>query len=70
MAPAYSVDEAVKVMQALHPTLVVARLQDEPALREQMAADPNISDIPLLVLTEENDAPQLMIEEIRKALRH
>lgn len=70
VAPAYSVDEAVKVMRALHPTLVVARLQDEPALREQMQADPTISDIPLLVLTEENDAPQLMIEEIRKALRH
>jgi CheY-like chemotaxis protein len=70
VAPAYSVDEAVKVMRALHPTLVVARLQDEPALREQMQADPSISDIPLLVLTEENDAPQLMIEEIRRALKH
>ena len=69
VAPAYSVEEAVKVMEALKPNLVVARLKDEPALREQMAANPAIGDIPLLTLTEENDAPQLMIEAIRKALR-
>jgi hypothetical protein len=33
-----------------------------------MAANPAIGDIPLLALTEENDAPQLMIDAIRKAL--
>ena len=33
VAPAHSVDEAVRVMQALRPTLIVARLRDEPALR-------------------------------------
>jgi CheY-like chemotaxis protein len=68
VAPAYSVEEAVKVMQALHPNLVVARLRDEPALRAHMAADPSIGDIPFLRLTEENDAPQLLIEAIRNAL--
>jgi CheY-like chemotaxis protein len=69
VAPAYSVEEAVKVMEALKPNLIVARLKDEPALREQMAGNPAIVDIPLLSLTEENEAPQLMIEAIRKALR-
>ena len=69
VAPAYSVEEAIKVMEALKPNLIVARLKDEPALREQMASNPAIVDIPLLSLTEENEAPQLMIEAIRKALR-
>jgi PleD family two-component response regulator len=68
VAPAHSVEEAIKVMEALKPNLVVARLRDEPALRERMAANPAIGDIPLLTLTEENDAPQLMIEAIRKVL--
>jgi CheY-like chemotaxis protein len=68
VAPAHSVEEAVKVMQSLHPTLIVARLRDEPALRAHMAADPEIGDIPLLTLTPENDAPQLLIEAIREAL--
>jgi PleD family two-component response regulator len=68
VAPAHSVEEAVKVMEALRPNLIVARLRDEPALRERMAANPAIGEIPLITLTEENDAPQLMIEAIRKAL--
>src|SRR3954469_23948401 len=62
VAPAHSVEEAIKVMQSLRPNLVVARLRDEPALREQMARDPSLGDIPYIALTEENDAPQLMIE--------
>src|SRR6478672_5806553 len=69
VAPAHSVEEAVKVMQALRPNLIVARLADEAALRAEMARDPSIGDIPVIVLTEENDAPQLMIEEIRRVLR-
>lgn len=69
VAPAHSVDEAIKVMTSLHPTLVVTRLKDEAALREQMAANPDLGDIPIVTLTPENDAPQLMIEEIRRALR-
>lgn len=69
VAPAHSVEEAVKVMEALKPNLIVARLKDESGLREQMASNPAIVDIPLLSLTEENEAPQQMIEAIRKALR-
>src|SRR6478672_13859485 len=40
VAPAHSVDEAVKIMEALHPNLIVARLKDEPALRAEMAQNP------------------------------
>ena len=69
VAPAHSVDEAVKVMTALHPTLIVARLKDEAVLREQMANDPSLGDIPILRLTPENEAPQLLIEDIRRVLR-
>jgi CheY-like chemotaxis protein len=69
VAPAHSVDEAVKIMTSLHPTLIVARLKDEAVLRAQMAADSSIGDIPIVTLTPENDAPQLMIEEIRRVLR-
>ena len=69
VAPAHSVEEAVKVMEALKPDLIVARLKDEPALRQQMVSNPAIGDIQLITLTEENDAPQLLIEAIRQALR-
>lgn len=69
VAPAYSVEEAVKVMEALRPNLIVARLADEPALRAQMASNPAIGDIPLLTMTAENDDPAVLIEEIRRALR-
>ena len=68
VAPAHSVEEAIKVMEALRPNLIVARLRDEPALRAQMASNPAIGEIPLITLTPENDAPQLMIEAIRAAL--
>lgn len=69
VAPAHSVDEAIKVMNSLHPTLIVTRLKDEAALREQMAANPAIGAIPIVALTPENDAPQLMLDEIRRVLR-
>jgi PleD family two-component response regulator len=69
VAPAHSVDEAIKVMSSLHPTLVVTRLKDNEGLREQMAAHPDLGDIPVVTLTPETDEPQMMIEEIRRALR-
>src|SRR5262245_1023033 len=69
VAPAHSVEEAIKVMTSLHPTLIVSRLKDATGLREQMASNPDLGDIPVVTLTPENDAPQFMIEEIRRALR-
>ena len=70
VAPAYSVDEALKIMRTLNPKLIVARLADEPAFRKQMAEDPAIGDIPLIPMTAKNDDPAVLIEEIRAALRH
>jgi CheY-like chemotaxis protein len=69
VAPAHSVDEALKVMRALHPNLIVARLIDEPELRRQMAEDPTIGNIPIVTMTAANDNPDVLIEEIRAALR-
>ena len=69
VAPAYSVEEAVKVMQSLHPNLIVARLSDEPELRRRMAEDPDIDEVPIVTLTAANDDPDVLIEEIRAALR-
>ena len=69
VAPAHSVEEAVKVLHALRPNLIVARLADEPALRQQMASNPAIGDIPLITMNAHNDDPMVLIEEIRQALR-
>lgn len=69
VAPAHSVEEAVKVMQALRPNLIVARLNAEPELRAQMAADPSLGNIPLITMTADNDDPAILVEEIRRALR-
>jgi len=69
VAPAHSVEEAIKVMQSLHPDLIVARLSDEPALRKQMAEDPAVGDIPIVTMTAANDDPDVLIEDIRAALR-
>ena len=69
VAPAHSVDEAIKVMMSLHPTLIVTRLKDEAALRDQMTKNPELGDIPIVTLTAENEAPQRMLEDIRRVLR-
>ena len=69
VAPAHSVEEALKVLEALHPTLIVARLSDEPALRERMAINPESADIPIITMTAENDDPAVLIDEIRAVFR-
>jgi PleD family two-component response regulator len=68
VAPAHTVEEAVKALEALRPDLIVARLADEPVLRERMAANPEIGRIPLITMTARNDDPAVLIEEIRRAL--
>jgi CheY-like chemotaxis protein len=69
VAPTYSVDEAIKVMRTLQPNLIVARLSDEPELRRLMAEDPSIQTIPMVTMTAANDNPDVLVEEIRAALR-
>lgn len=64
VAPAHSLAEAQKVMVALRPNLIVARVSDAEALKQ--AAPP---DVPVVVLDDALSAPDMMIAEIRRALR-
>jgi hypothetical protein len=64
VAPARTVHEAVKVMEALRPNLVVARVEDVARLK---SATP--SGVPFVALTDEHNDLDLMVEEIRRALR-
>ncbi len=64
VAPAHTVDEAVRVMDALRPNLVVARVQDVARLKR---ATP--SGVPFVALTDEHNDLEKMVEEIRRALR-
>ena len=56
-------------MESLHPTLIVARLSDEPVLRERMATNPDIAHTPIITMTAANDDPAVLIEEIRAVFR-
>lgn len=64
VAPARTVDEALRVMEALRPNLVVARVADVSRLQ---AATP--TNVPLVVLTDALADPEAMVEEIRRAIR-
>lgn len=68
VAPAYSIDEAMKVLRTLQPNLVVARMRDEAELRTRMAADPDVLDTPIVSITAEMDNPDVLIAEIRRML--
>jgi hypothetical protein len=64
VAPARSLAEASRVMHALRPNLVVARVSDPEALRLAVPAE-----VPVVILDESLGAPDAMIAEIRRALR-
>jgi CheY-like chemotaxis protein len=64
VAPAHTVDEALRVMEALRPNLVVARVQDTARLQDATPAG-----VPFLALTEQHNDLEEMVEEIRRALR-
>jgi PleD family two-component response regulator len=64
VAPAQTVEEALRVMEALKPNLIVARVSDAEPLR--LSAP---SDVPLLVLTDDLDEPEAMLEGIRETIR-
>lgn len=64
VAPARTVDEALRVMEALRPNLVVARVQDVARLTRATPVG-----VPLVVLTDEDNDLDAMVEEIRRALR-
>jgi len=64
VAPAHTLAEATRVMEALRPNLIVGHVSDPDALRRAAPAD-----IPLVILNETLSAPDAMVGEIRRALR-
>jgi hypothetical protein len=65
VAPTRSIDEASRVMDALRPDIIVARVADAAALRRATAAD-----LPIVLLNDDVLDPEVLIEEIRKELRN
>lgn len=64
VAPARTLTEASRVMDALRPNLIVGHVSDPEALRRVVP-----EDIPLVILNEALSEPEAMIGEIRRALR-
>lgn len=64
VAPTRSIDEAGRVMDALRPDIIVARIADAAALRRATAAD-----LPIILLNDDLLDPEKLIEEIRLELR-
>lgn len=64
VAPAHTLAEATRVMDALRPNLIVGHVTDPDALRRAAPAD-----IPVVILDDALSAPDSMIAEIRRALR-
>lgn len=64
VAPTRSVDEAKRVMEALRPNIVVARVADAAALRHV-----TVAEVPVVLLNEDLMDPEALVEEIRRVLR-
>jgi PleD family two-component response regulator len=64
VAPTRSVEEASRVMDALRPDIIVARISDAAQLRRATAAD-----LPIVLLADDILDPEVLIEEIRRELR-
>jgi PleD family two-component response regulator len=64
VAPTRSIEEATRVMEALRPNLIVARIADAAALRQSTAAD-----LPIILLADDLMDPETLVEEIRRELR-
>ena len=68
VAPAHSAEEAMRIMRALRPNLVVSHLTDDGAFREAIEADATTAGVPVITLTEETQEPTALVEEIRRVL--
>jgi DNA-binding NtrC family response regulator len=69
VAPFDSVDKAVSTMQALRPEIIVARPDAAEQLKGRVPSDRNGRTIPLLVVTDDLAAPDVLVEELRRVLR-
>jgi CheY-like chemotaxis protein len=64
VAPAQTLAEATRVMDALRPNLIVGHVSDPEALKHAAPGD-----IPVVILSDGLSEPDAMIGEIRRALR-
>ena len=63
VAPTRTIEEAQRVMESLHPNVIVATVAEAAALRQA-----NASDLPVIILNDVMD-PAMLVEEIRRELR-
>lgn len=63
VAPTRTIEEARRVMQSLHPNVIVATVAEAAALRQA-----NASNLPVVILNDVMD-PEMLVEEIRRELR-
>lgn len=64
VAPTRSLEEAQRVMTALRPNLIVARVADAALLKQSMS-----DDLPIVLLNDDMLDPEVLVEEIRRELR-
>lgn len=69
VAPAKTADEALRVMRALRPELIVLNLRDAERLRQEMEKDPLTANIPVIGANPGLSDPEALVEEIRRAFR-
>jgi CheY-like chemotaxis protein len=69
VAPARSADEALAVMRALRPNLVVACVRDPAGFTAELQRHEVTRSVPVLVVTPEIASPESLIEAIREMLR-
>ncbi len=65
IAPTRTLAEAMRVMEALRPNLIVAGIADAAALRQDTAAD-----VPVVILSDAVRNPEVLVDEIRRELRN
>lgn len=64
VAPTRTIEEAKRVMEALRPDIIVARIADAASLRRATAAD-----LPIVLLNDDLLDPEALVDEIRLELR-
>ena len=64
VAPTRSIEEAQRVMTALRPNLIVARVDDAALLKQSMT-----DDLPIVLLNDDMLDPEVLVAEIRRELR-
>jgi CheY-like chemotaxis protein len=63
VAPTRTIEEARRVMDSLHPNIIVATVSEAAALRQANAAE-----LPVVILNDVMD-PEMLVAEIRRELR-